>query len=916
MKKFLLFIIFFMVGNCCAFSQTPSTTVTSITVNDTDLYDIEVYMDNKSNIYIPVKQTAKIFNIPVSVNHSQKELTFSNYEGKNILVNKNGVFYKDGNQISQSRFQKDGIIEIDEFYIPPDTASIIFNSVFDINKNSLMVSVTNKYIEKTVSESAGEKDEPEILQPRQKGKLSFDTFEINNSMMNDSTKQVYLNAVQNNVMFNNNTRMSLKGQLYEGDYALNFNTNNYAEQFFSFGGLSFTYKNKWRDKYYELGQVSGFRDNYNSIGTMLIGAQISDYDEKADKSINTVKNKLLKKGEAKHRFFTGISGFNNRLFSSNGYIYQMTSKKFVAGINRQYGISDNLKLDTKIVYDKIIKKNDNALFLTNFYDNSSILSSGVYRNPNTMEGASIINSLSLYKNEFYKLNALAAFSVMKDFNYDSGKYKPGYSLSLENIMDYKNTTLKFRLYQQSPNYYTAGSDSGFICDRLGAEISTNYSRENLSTNLRYTRYFSNLDRRYSGGITVFDEAYINANTKIFDFAKVRLNGNLRRGENNTGKNLNYYYNLNASKNINNNLTLEAGHMGNAYNTEYISNINSNGFNSNYDSTYINANFRVPKNKGVITLGHDIVNYKSGNTKNDYNMIKVNYKFPEIKRIILGLGIGYKYEGLDNGCTYSAALGHRTQTGMIMRLNYQYNTAMGYIFNNMYIPSNSRHSINFTMNDTFAFSQTGLQSIGTNSPGEGFVEIAAYIDRNNNKIFDKDDLKISDVPFVVSWKSHPVKTKRNGFCPLQSVEKGVYEVKLDTDNLHVNLSPLNNIKQQIYVDAQKTTRVEFPLRSSVGNISGKLIITDDFDRKMTISDFIVSLQDMEENEIAYSTVDSEGNYYFSGISPGKYKVILDPSFINDYNLIPDEKSGALIIDIPYIYKELAEFSNQNLLYKCY
>ena len=86
--------------------------------------------------------------------------------------------------------------------------------------------------------------------------------------------------------------------------------------------------------------------------------------------------------------------------------------------------------------------------------------------------------------------------------------------------------------------------------------------------------------------------------------------------------------------------------------------------------------------------------------------------------------------------------------------------------------------------------------------------------------------------------------------------------------------------------------------------------------MTISDFIVSLQDMEENEIAYSTVDSEGNYYFSGISPGKYKVILDPSFINDYNLIPDEKSGALIIDIPYIYKELAEFSNQNLLYKCY
>ena len=100
-----------MVGNCCAFSQTPSTTVTSITVNDTDLYDIEVYMDNKSNIYIPVKQTAKIFNIPVSVNHSQKELTFSNYEGKNILVNKNGVFYKDGNP----DFKKTALLKLMNF---------------------------------------------------------------------------------------------------------------------------------------------------------------------------------------------------------------------------------------------------------------------------------------------------------------------------------------------------------------------------------------------------------------------------------------------------------------------------------------------------------------------------------------------------------------------------------------------------------------------------------------------------------------------------------------------------------------------------------------------------------------------------------------------------------------------------------
>ncbi len=912
MRIFIILAFLIISSFCTAFARTEQTTITNLCLNENEQYDIEILIVS-DNIYIPVKQIAKIFNLPVNVNHSKKEADFLNFENQNITVNKKGVFSNNKKITDSVKFQKDGIIEADEFFIDKDAAENIFNSIVEIDTSSLCVNIFNKYIHQKSENTSEEKEEDKnILQPKEKGKISFDTLELNNSMMNDSTKQVYLNSIQNNVMFNNNTRMSLKGKLYGGDYALNFNTNNYTQQFFSFGGLSFTYKNKWRDKYfYELGQVSGFRDNYNSIGTMLIGAQLSDYNE-YEKRENKYE---LKKGESRKRVFAGISGFNNRLFSSNGYIYQMTSKKFVAGGRREYGLTDKMSLDTKIIYDKIIQKNNNAIF-TNF--DYSILSSGVYRNPNTMEGVSLINTLSLYKNEFYKLNALAGVSLMRDFNYDSANYSPGYSLSLENIFDYKNSTLKMRLYQQSPNYYVAGSDSGFICDRLGAEAVYNYSREKFNTNIRYTRYFSNLDQRYAGGITTFDEAHINAGANLFDFAKLRFNGNLRYGENSTGHNLNYYYNLNASKNINSKLSLEAGYMGNAYNTEYNSSYSSysNGFKSTYNTMYVNSNLRLPKNKGVLSLGHETVNYESGGAKNDYNMIKVNYKFPEFKRILLALGTGYKYQGLDGGFTYSIALGYRTKTGMIISLNYQYNTAMGYMFNNMYIPSNARHSINFTFNDTFAFSDNGLQSIGTTSPNEGFVEIAAYIDKNKNKIFDKDDIKVANVPITVSWKSHSIKTKRSGFCPLQNVEKGYYEVKLDGDNLHANLSPETDLKQAIYVEPGKTTRVEFPLKSTVGNISGKLLIEDDFERKMPVNDFIVSLFDEEGCEIAYSTVDDSGNYYFSGISPGRYKIALDKNFINDYNLTPDNEKGEITIDIPYIYKEFAEFQNQNLIYKCY
>ena len=134
-------------------------------------------------------------------------------------------------------------------------------------------------------------------------------------------------------------------------------------------------------------------------------------------------------------------------------------------------------------------------------------------------------------------------------------------------------------------------------------------------------------------------------------------------------------------------------------------------------------------------------------------------------------------------------------------------------------------------------------------------------------------------------------------------------------MHANLSAQRNSDEYIYVEPQKTTRVEFPLKSSVGNITGKLEITDDFDRKMNITDFIVSLYDTDGTEVAYSTVDDEGNYYFSGISPGQYKVMLDKNFINDYSLIPDEQYGEISIDIPYIYKKFVEIKDKNLIYKC-
>lgn len=910
MKKYvfiLVFIALFFASNKVFALDENVTTVGVLLLNGIEEYDIELLLYD-SKIYLPIKQLAKICEVPIEINHSTKEIKL-----KNANFNKKGIFLNGVLLDNSIKFQKNGIITNDEYYIKEESAKKIFNLNIKTDLSNLSVSVEDKNLIKLdLSEDNKETKEKEVyIEPRKKGKISFDTLELSNSAMSDSTKQVYLNSRQDSIAFNNNTRISLKGKLYKGDYSVNFNTNNYAEKFFSFGGLSFTYKNKFKNYFYELGQVSGFKNPSYSIGTMLIGAQISDYEDKK----NTFNNNIvfLKKGETKQRAFVGVSGYNNRLFSQNGYIYQMTSKKFVKGISRQYGLRDNVLIDTKFINDSIIQKNDDALFYNYMgYNDYSILSSGIYKNPNTLEGSTLINEIKFKKNEKYALNLITALS--KSYDYNKAQNNFGYNIALENVYDFKNSNLKFSLFQQSSDYYLAGSDAGFISDRLGARISHNYRKNDFSINSSYSRYYSNLNDTYKGGIISFDEAYLSIASKLVSNIKMRLNGNLRCGKNSLGHNLNYYYNLNFAKNLTKLMNLECGCLGNSYDTQYNS-ITNNGIKSNYNLVYLNNNIRLPKNKGSATIGHDSVSYESNGAKNDYNMIKLNYRFPEFKRILLGLGVGYKYQGLDSGLAYTLSLGYRTKTGMVIGVNYQYNSSMGYMFNNMYIPSSSRHSINFTINDAFAFSN-GIQSIGNVNSNQGFVEIVAYMDKNKNNKFDKGDIRLSNVAVKVPWQNLPIYTKRSGFCPLQAVDEGVYEVGLDFDNIHTNLSSKKIKKEKIRVDKSKTTRIEFPLISSVGNVSGRLKIEDEFKRKMNIQDFVVVLNDLNNKEIAYSTVDKGGKYYFSGIEPGKYKLSLDKNLINDNNLIPDSQFGEINIDIPYVYKKFVTLQNMDLVYKCY
>jgi hypothetical protein len=125
------------------------------------------------------------------------------------------------------------------------------------------------------------------------------------------------------------------------------------------------------------------------------------------------KKNMLAKGEKRNSWLLGINGFNNQLWSQNGYIYQSNAKKLVMGYERQQGLRDNVKLDSKLIFDKIVDQPASSVWGRNFY-NSSVVNLSTYKNYNALEGLSLLNDITYAVND--NLNVKAATGLSGSFN--------------------------------------------------------------------------------------------------------------------------------------------------------------------------------------------------------------------------------------------------------------------------------------------------------------------------------------------------------------------------------------------------------------------------------------------------------------------------------------------------------------------
>lgn len=625
--------------------------------------------------------------------------------------------------------------------------------------------------------------------------------------------------------------------------------------------------------------------------------------------------------------YAGVWGYQDRLFREGQNIYRGQNKKVTGGAEYQYGIRDNVTAKAKVTADKIYDKTTGKI-VYRVPTNDTLLVSGTQKSPNFLEGATSLNSVEWRseKNNDIKVRATAGASVANDIREHDihagymGKLTGEYNKSLDKykwgIFKPRRVHAKLEAFHTSPDWYVASTDSTSKNDRTGGRATGGFSFNSTSVNGGYSKYVSNLNHRYRGGKLVFDEASINASTKVPKVADLKFNSFLRRGENDLGRNVNYHYDAGLSRGLWKGAKFDAGFRRSYYDTKYDRpTADDKNYRSEYNDMYMMMETLLPKNTGKFNFGHNFVRYKTGTYKNGYNMFKFGYTFPTWKRITLGLGWGFRYCG-QSGNELGVNVNYRAKSGQSMSVGYQWSQNGGYFIDNMFMPTTNRHTVSFNFNDAFQIFHNGLKSVGDEDIHRGLFEAIAFVDIDGDgKYTKKVDVPIQDVPLITSWSGETNITNKKGRVYSSSLDEGVYTVTINMNELPITVAPISNDKivSRIKIDGGKTTKLEIPLVSTVGSVSGVLKISDDFDRNLKITDFVVVLLNENGEEVNYSTVTESGEFYISGLAPGKYTLQLDDRFIGAYGLEEGNNSRIEVI-IPFDYNNPTDITDQVLEYK--
>jgi len=665
------------------------------------------------------------------------------------------------------------------------------------------------------------------------------------------------------------------------------------------------------------GKTQTITEKYYPINPQLLPAKIKEYS-----------------------LFTGVTGYDDRFFNDFAY-NKYRAKKYSEGAKYSYGIKNNLTVHTAIINDNIISLPSEINLKENYNTDQNILALalGTSRDFNTVYGQTGLFSADYFPFDF--LNIKTDFglshqkSKIKNSDYDIGSL--GYMSQVSTKYEKPQYNVRASFYNYSPDFYLSGSSgllssSAYLNDRLGTNVGGSITKKYLALDGSWGKYFTNLDRHINGGMFTFDEYNYSVRLPIKYFANINFYNSYKIGKNTTGKITNTAYKLNLdrklSKRSNVNLTGSFNRLDTKYNATGTT--IDRGYSSDFWLFASKFDYDMPNNLGSANLEHEIVNVVAKNSNveqpggliipltsytNKYNVIRTGYTLPTIKNFSPHFSVGWHYTGINRGLDYTLGLAYLFKSGARMELNFQYNRVAGTFIDDFFIPSSSRYSFNFNLNNTLALVGKSLKTIDYSDKNSGFIKAITFLDVNKNGIKDNKEPSLPYMPINISGSDEQFNTDKKGHYITKAMPEGFYKIKIDMNKLPslLSLSPKTQNEYLARIDKNTTTKVFLGLVSSVGNIFGSIKITDEFQREFHINDLIVAVYDENGTEIAYTSVNSDGTYNISGLAPGKYNIGIDKDFIEAYNLSLNGNEAKRTVTIPPVYDTFVDITDLNLEY---
>lgn len=342
-KKILVVICLIIPITACFASENI---ISSLIINGSEEREIDIVMD-KNKMYLPCKYILNYFEIPYKESHVDKTLSF-----KNCTISVNSCKVDGIKQHYPVFFLKNGITgSQNEFFMSAEALSKILGKNITSNPKELLAYIKTKestaksndedpFLKKSAEPKVEAHDE--ITFPTQKGKVSVDSIQVRDNVLNDSYAQIYKDTQSKYVSFSNNVQTTLAGKLNSGDYKVDFGTNSYTQNMFAFSGISPQYKNQFKNtKYGKIDYVLGKADPWDfgaeSISMDLLGVQFKDHVDPVKtykdidgyvKSTSTVKVYINKNYEKELNTYGGYYSLRDVYY--NGRIHQIRIEELLA----------------------------------------------------------------------------------------------------------------------------------------------------------------------------------------------------------------------------------------------------------------------------------------------------------------------------------------------------------------------------------------------------------------------------------------------------------------------------------------------------------------------------------------------------------------------------------------------------------